>query len=347
MCSINLRKICNFGIYFRKGIGTDRMVEEVDNAIRKAVWEGRIACEIAVNPAVFEGLPQFDAFELHSLKLTPLHLFVHRGSYLPLLLPQIKVHFSRWLGRLSRPTEGDGEQQLDLSMPWFSWEGQPLHWHHPIGISFDICEQKSRKMAAGDSAAVVLPWRLQVNFHKPYPAFPSLIPFTDPDAAEPTSVTSAAAPALTIQQMFYSSWKQADCLRWGTVRRTANLSKAAQCQVWDGLWTRNHDRFWEVNTALVQEELAQANGGKQAAPMAQRVPVRAYILGADGSVNVKQWPIEMASSHTVQSILTQLHLPQAKAILHGLELHPETPLPWLALNCAYPDNFIHLLIALA
>jgi autophagy-related protein 5 len=322
---------------------------EVDAAMRKAIWEGRIACEISVNAAIFEGLPQFDAFELHSLKLTPLNLFVHRGSYLPLLLPQIKVHFCRWLGRLSRPliaAEGEAAAgQPDLSMPWFSWEGQPLHWHHPIGISFDVCEQRARRMKGDES--VVLPWRLQVNFHGPYPAFPHLLPFTDPDAAKPApSGSASSAPPLTIQQMFYSSWKQADCLRWGTCRRTANLSKAAQCQVWDGLWTRNQDRFWEVNGALLQEGRPSSNGlAKQATPMAQRVPVRSYILDAAGAVAVKQWPVEMAAHHTVQHLLTRLGLPRATAILHGLELHPDTPLPWLALNCAYPDNFIHLLIA--
>jgi len=160
----------------------------------------------------------------------------HRCSYLALLLPQIRRHFSRWIGRSSLA----GEKQLDMSTPWFSFLDEPLNWHHPLGLLYDV------QTARHGDVAELRPWTLVLHFSSlsVYPE--TILPFVDPDLAMTQSMYGTAdaqdgsylSSTMTLQSAYYSSLKQADCLRFGTCKRMVNLSKAAQVQLWDALWTR-------------------------------------------------------------------------------------------------------------
>lgn len=159
-----------------------------------------------------------------------------RCGYLPLLLPQIRRHFSRWIGKSS------AGGKLDLSTPWFSHGVDPLNWHYPVGLLHDLALAKGNESSNGTS---LRPWTLTIHFNvEAYPT--AILPFTDPDLSmtrsmlvEGVDCTGAQmASSMTLQNAFYSSLKQADCLRFGSCKRMMNLSKTAQIQLWDSLWTR-------------------------------------------------------------------------------------------------------------
>lgn len=259
-----------------------------------------------------------------------------RCSYLPLLLPQIRRHFSRWIGRT-----GVDERQLDLSMPWFSFADTALDWHYPVGLLYDLCGARER--SPGD----LRPWPLTVHFTAPPDYPPSILPFADPDVGMTASMyadgdAKKPASSMTLQSSFYASLKQADCLRFGTAKRMMNLTKAAQVQLWDALWTHNYARFWQVNEGLVTAE-ADGNFAEQRGNMVQRAPVRCYLVEPAG-MRVVQWPIPIAGT-TIGSVLELVEAPaQSLVMLHGAALSHETPLQWLAMNSAYADNFLHLVI---
>lgn len=248
---------------------------------------------------------------------------VHRCSYLPLLLPQIRRHFSRWIGRLG--------SCLDQSQPWFSHEEDgdvPLKWHYPVGLLYDLARARG--------SAANLPWSLTLHF-SPHPSPSPILPFTDPDLTDHPADCTAAQQQSSLPAHFYSSLKQADFLRFGSCRRMMGLARGAQMQLWDALWTHNYDRFWAVNGSLVEDGDSVVG--------VERAPLRLYLVRSDAPIRILQRPIQMDA--TLLSGLSPI-LPTAvkEARIHGLQIPLETPLRWLALNAAYPDNFIHLILIL-
>jgi autophagy-related protein 5 len=123
-----------------------------------------------------------------------------------------------------------------------------------------------------------------------------------------------------------------------------NLTKAAQIQLWDALWTHNFERYWKVNDGLVKtpdsSDFSKSN-------FSHRAPVRCYLVGNGTPLRIVQWPLRLDDA-TIETLCNQLRLGQAeqliRVLLHGLELDPSTPLLWLATNAAYADNFLHLVV---
>ncbi|KAI9315603.1 autophagy-related protein 5, partial [Dichotomocladium elegans] len=107
---------------------------------------------------------------------------------------------------------------------WYEYQGQPLKWHYPIGLLYDL------------QGGAELPWRITIRFS----GFP-----TDKLLRNP-SVESA-------QDMFMAMVKQADFLRHGTTKRVMNLSKSDQTQLWRSLWSDRYEDYWSVNQNLMND----------------------------------------------------------------------------------------------
>ena len=103
---------------------------------------------------------------------------------------------------------------------WFSEQGRPLRWHHPIGLLFDLT-----RAAAGPG----LPWQLDVHFTD----FPSdqLLPCQTRDQVE---------------SVFMSSLKEADQLKHGG-KVVSQMQKKDHSQLWLGLASDKFDQFWAIN----------------------------------------------------------------------------------------------------
>ena len=105
---------------------------------------------------------------------------------------------------------------------WFSEQGRPLRWHHPIGLLFDLT-----RAAAGPGPG--LPWQLDVHFTD----FPSdqLLPCQTRDQVE---------------SVFMSSLKEADQLKHGG-KVVSLMQKKDHSQLWLGLASDKFDQFWAIN----------------------------------------------------------------------------------------------------
>lgn len=104
------------------------------------------------------------------------------------------------------------------------------------------------------------------------------------------------------------------------------------------------ERYWKINEGLVYS----ADGSEATSKVKERAPIRCHLIKGHEPCRVLQWPISLEGC-TVATVADQLSRFGAikRVLLHGLELDPETPILWLALNMAYADNFVHLVIQLA
>jgi autophagy-related protein 5 len=104
----------------------------------------------------------------HPANCSPLQLYAHRISYLPLLLPRLHAFLTSSLI----------DPSVAASEGWFDCEDVPLKWHHPIGLLFDLYAGAKEAVAAGDGGdgngstqggsgglgVMREPWKLTVHF---------------------------------------------------------------------------------------------------------------------------------------------------------------------------------------
>ena len=78
-------------------------------------------------------------FEIMRLRETfPSHFL---QTYFPIITEKIERHFVK-----------DVEKEL-IDEIWLEYEGQPLKWHYPVGLLYDLYAQDSQ-----------LPWNITVHF---------------------------------------------------------------------------------------------------------------------------------------------------------------------------------------
>ncbi|CAJ0766859.1 17047_t:CDS:2 [Entrophospora sp. SA101] len=138
-----------------------------------------------------------------------------------------------------------------------------------------------------------LPWSVTVHF-KDFPA---------------DKLIRAQAIDAT-QDFFMSMIKEvgADFLRNGTTKKVMNLSKNDQTQLWDGLWSKDYDKFWSVNYRLV------INDGQ----VPRHIPLRIYLPD---------------NCPVIQEAISPLN-------------EDDIPIVWASQNLCYPDNFLHIVVLL-
>jgi autophagy-related protein 5 len=115
------------------------------------------------------------------------------------------------------------------SSGWFSFEGLPLKWHHPIGLLYDLfsgaapalspAARYTKTNATQAEASSPLPWRLVVHFSS-YPS-DQLVQLDEAGKA--------------VHDAFTNSVKEADFLRTGTAKPIMALSKDDSTALWDAV----------------------------------------------------------------------------------------------------------------
>ncbi|KAJ1565414.1 autophagy protein 5 [Cladochytrium tenue] len=248
--------------------------------------------------------------------------------------------------------------------------------HYPIGVLYDL-HVLSNAPASFSSASVggydastadavdpaALPWQLTVHLSQ-FPADKIFRTLPGPAATDPP------------RDFYMAQLKESDLLRHGSTKRVMSLSTAAQDALWAALRATDHDAFWAVNAGLLGIA-ASASAGPTSVPTSppdsprppsssssssptattqglRHVPFRLYY--ADGAVAREVvGPCDPASGRefTLHDLL-RICAPMppgtsaaAAVITHGVALPLDTPLPWLAWNFAYPDNFVHLVAVAA
>lgn len=114
---------------------TDTVKMANDREILREIWEGKL-------PICF----RLDSDEVADFREPDLfYLMVPRVSYFPLVTDKVRKHFLKY-------TANDKQEQ-EL---WVEYNGQPLKWHYPIGVLYDLMHEPED----------FLPWNLTVHFDK-------------------------------------------------------------------------------------------------------------------------------------------------------------------------------------
>ena len=224
-----------------------------DREVLQEVWNGKI-------PAVFSLADQDISGDSPP---DPCYIMLPRMSYLPLATEKVRKHFSD-----SAPGEAG-----DM---WFSYNGTPLRWHHPIGLLYDILHCNSDQVPG-------LPWQITVHVSQ----FPSdtLLPCQTRDQVE---------------SVFMSSLKEADQLKHSG-KVVSQMQKKDHNQLWLGLTSDKFDQFWAINRKLMEPGSGQEESFKH-------IPVRFYIGGVDNSGSVNSTILQklINPGQTLGEVLTEM-----------------------------------------
>jgi autophagy-related protein 5 len=281
------------------------------NPITRAIWDGALPIKFSLDAG------EADAAGANTI-IEPYFIEAPRCSYFPLLTSQIRKYFTD----LSLQFIGDDAEI------WYDVDGTPLKWHYPIGLLFDL----HTGYRPDSNSPPPLPWPVTVHF-KNFPA---------------DKLIRAQAIDAT-QDFFMSMIKEADFLRNGSTKKVMNLSKNDQVQLWDGLWSRDYDRFWSINYRLVM------NDGQ----VPRHIPLRIYLpdncpliqepispLSEDGKVLSLGAVLHRVLPDLFPSPTTNDSSTDAAPVIHGVIASLAVPIVEASQNLCYPDNFLHIVVLL-
>ncbi|KAI4152790.1 MAG: hypothetical protein LQ340_002711 [Diploschistes diacapsis] len=185
--------------------------------LQEAVWKGSLPLQIRLSPTDCRVYDDTIPYYVHAPRL----------SYLPFLIVDLHAFFSPYLIYPS----------VSASSAWFSFEGVPLKWHHPIGLLYDLFSGASPALppssrhapstSAPSGSATALPWRLMVH----YSAFPS------------DQMVQLDEEGKAFHDAFINSVKEADFLRNGTGNAIMKLSKDDSTALWDAVVKRSYSAY--------------------------------------------------------------------------------------------------------
>lgn len=175
----------------------------MDKEVLREIWHGQL-------PLCFKMHPD-DVIGMH--RPEPYYMMVPRISYFPIVLDRVIKYFNRFMD----------QKKLASNDMWLDYDGQPIKWQHPIGLSWDLF-----------GSHYDLPWRLILHFSE-----------------FPTTELVRCNTKASIETNFVSSIKEADTLKHkGAV--VMNMSKKELNQVWSSLVNNKFDQFWIINEKLMK-----------------------------------------------------------------------------------------------
>ena len=130
--------------------------------------------------------------------------------------------------------------------------------------------------------------------------------------------------------LYLAMLKEGDFLRNATVMKTMSLPANDQTKLWQSIVSGNHDNFWEVMDTIVEGDI-------------KLFPIRIYhqnrlIRKKFHQVGMLLW----LTVETIEELFNDQELQNFRAIVHGIEMDPKTPLYWLCQSFCYQDSFVHI-----
>jgi len=273
---------------------SDNMTWE-DREVLQEVWNGKL-------PAMFKLAPTDGTGDED-----PCYIMLPRMSYLPLATAKVRTHFSAHI-----PASGSPE------MMWFSYNGTPLRWHHPIGLLYDLL------VSGSPDHDPALPWQITVHVSQ-FPA-DTLLPCHTREHVE---------------SVFMSSLKEADQLKHSG-KVVSQMQKKDHNQLWLGLTSDKFDQFWAINRKLMEP----SSGGTGLEDTFKHIPARFYVGGLDNSGSVNSTILQKLINPglSLAEVLETLGWSNAKVITQGITPDDNTPILWMSRHLSYPDNFLHIVV---
>ncbi|XP_013384929.1 autophagy protein 5-like [Lingula anatina] len=263
-----------------------------DREILREIWDGRV-------PICFS-LASDEIFTLEHPD--PFFLLVPRQSYFPLATDRVQRTFLKHVD-----PDNHGEM-------WLEYESQPLKWHYPVGLLFDMYNTKGP-----------LPWNITVHFQN----FPEdeLLHCPSRDAVE---------------AHFMATVKEADSLKH-RAQVINSMQKKDHKQLWTGLQNDKFDQFWTINRKLM-ERLGEE--GFKYLPFRIHQPEKPFIQKLFKPVSDEGRLFTLADllRETVPHIFADdtSDVLRCEVYIQGVNPPLETPVQWLSEHFSYPDNFLHI-----
>lgn len=262
-----------------------------DREVLREIWDGRLPICFQLAESEVNTIHQPDAF----------YLMVQRLSYFPVVTDKVRKHFIRHVHA--------DYQQNEM---WLEYNGQPLKWHYPIGVLFDLY-----------AFDVVLPWSVVVHFQK----------FPDNELLRCSGKEAAEA-------YFMTTVKEADALKHrGQV--ISSMQKRDHNQLWLGLQNDKFDQFWSVNSKLMEHTNEE---------LFRHIPFRIYQLDKPFQQKLFQPTGDGGEPTLLRDVIAKL-VPKAldrdkklRVVIQGIEPPMSTPLQWLSEHLSHPDNFLHICV---
>ncbi|CAM9755360.1 unnamed protein product [Choristocarpus tenellus] len=196
--------------------------------LRNFIWAGEIPAEFSM-----------DASEVTALQRPlPLYLLLPRMSFLPCVAEILAHHFG--------DVAPDAQRTLWLED---GGTGEPLRWHVPTGVLFDLFVRKGVGQRKDSGApGGVLPWRINVHFQ-----------------GRPRQQVLPLENEVDIRRHYTNALKQALFMQSGSSKSVMSLSKENQTRLWEAIKGCNGCVFHEVDTFL---------GSRNDRALPRLVPVR-------------------------------------------------------------------------
>ncbi|CAD5223834.1 unnamed protein product [Bursaphelenchus okinawaensis] len=169
-----------------------------DYEVRRNTWEATIPIEFKLGPDI-----------VHSVK--PAFLMLKRVEYFPLVINKVLQNFTN-ISSTVRETE-------DI---WLECNGQPLKWHYPIGVLYDL-----------HSGPEQLPWSVTVRLK----AFPDELVRKE-----------------EMRNLFLQNVKEADQLKHrGNI--ISDMKAEEHNKLFESIAQGRFDDFWSINSKLMDENI--------------------------------------------------------------------------------------------
>ncbi|KAJ2367261.1 autophagy protein 5 [Coemansia sp. RSA 2610] len=289
-----------------------------------------------------------DAIELLASAVLPdpfqsFYMLIPRINYLPFITGRVKEQWLDPMLELSgiRTMDDKAIKESDI---WLEFNGQPLKWHYPAGLLYDM-------LVSNVDGEPLLPWSLTLHVRK----FPvgKLIP-------QPSTQL--------MRDMFMAMIKEADFIRNGSTKRVMDLAKSDQMQLLDGLERHSFEKYFAIHSIIVPSQDSKAvTPAKGRSTVPKAIPLRFYMLpgkeeqGAKPDISqfhVSQLPVPLNKEggepttvadafglcYEIADTSSSAFVTDCTCLCQGISIPWETPVTWLADNLFYADCFLHLVV---
>ncbi|KAJ2598723.1 autophagy protein 5 [Coemansia sp. RSA 1804] len=348
----------------------------MESVAKRRVWQGMIPIELQLSGN--------DSIELLASATLPepfqtFYMLVPRVSYLPFVTSKIK---EQWLDpmlsmsgtRVAAPgtNGGNGATGIRETEMWFEYKKQPLKWHYPVGLLYDMLVSSN---SSNDTTE--LPWALTLHVRK----------FPQPAKVVPNPSVQS------MRDMVMAMIKEADFIRNGSTKRVMGLAKSDQMQLLDGIEDHSFEKFFAIHSTIVTTVSGgnshHGQGGKQRSGGPKAIPIRFYMASesaqdaADGKepsalsaaaagagaaggggdmaqFHISQYPVPPLVKDDSEQKTTladafrvcyeisdqagDAFVTNCACLCQGVSVPWETPVVWMAENFHYADCFLHLVV---
>lgn len=267
-----------------------------DKEVLREVWEGRLPVCFNISSTEVVTIEQPE----------PCYYLVPRGSYFPLVMDKVFVHFQK---------ASNQDSSADM---WLENNGVALRWHYPIGVLYDMYGNNQ------------LPWNLTVHFRN----FPEteILRCGSRDAMEAHFMSMLKeADCLKHRSVVMNAMKKND---------HKQLWMGLCNNKFEQFWAVNKRLMERVNSEpfrAIPVKMYLSDG-----TLLQRL---FKAVSNTGELHTFGHFLKTCLSHVLDETKEGTLSDKWRVTLQGVTPPLEAPMQWVSEHLSYPDNFLHVVVS--